>query len=100
MSSAWIKNSAEQNTLRNSAVRVLLSNNIRQECHKARALNGHCERALGSRGEPRAAARHNLAVRVKKALQGLDVLVVDVTDLNICYVVLHNFVFRTVYRLD
>lgn len=58
-----------------------LSNNIGQECHKARAFDRLRERALVACREAGAAARHNFAMRVEELFQSFDVFVIDCTDL-------------------
>ncbi len=59
-----------------------LADDVGQQRHKACALNGLGDRALVGGAKVGAAARHNLAVRVNKLLEGLRVLVVDTDELG------------------
>ena len=59
-----------------------LANNVRDQGHEAGALHRLAERALAGGRKAGAAARHDLAVRIEKLFDRLDVLVVDRAELR------------------
>ena len=58
----------------------VLSGNVRQKAHKSRVFNGIRKLALVFRAYPRALARHNTPVRIKKPLNCIGILVININD--------------------
>lgn len=69
---------------------LLLANDVREKRHEAGALYRLSKRALPRSGEPRAAARHDFAVRIEEFLHSLHIFVVDAGDLRCVEVLFHN----------